>query len=140
MNVYLDASVLIALLTQDPHTGRANAYFQASQDVMIVSDFAAAEFSAVIARHVRDGRTTSLAAKAAFADFDTWVYLFAQRVGTDSSDVRTAEAFIRGLALNLRAPDALHVAIVQRLGATLATFDQKMAANAGALGIPLAAM
>lgn len=106
---------------------------------IFVSDFAAAEFSAAIARHVRMGKTTPQAAKANFSDFDAWVYLLAEHVETGSADVRTAGAFIRRLDLNLRAPDALHIAIAQRIGATLATFDERMAANAGILGTPVAA-
>ena len=53
MSVYLDASVLVALFTNDPLTVRAETFLRANPLVLIVSDFAAAEFSSVIARHVR---------------------------------------------------------------------------------------
>jgi len=139
LKVYLDTSFIIALQVEDPHNDRANSYMQDRQPEIVVSDFAAAEFSAAIARHVRMGKTTALAAKTNFADFDAWLYLFAQRVETSSADVRAAGAFIRRLDLNLRTPDALHIAIAQRIGATLATFDERMAANAGILGTPVAA-
>jgi len=36
----------------------------------------------------------------------------------------------------LRAPDAIHLAVADRLGATIATFDRGLAAAAEALGIP----
>jgi predicted nucleic acid-binding protein len=108
LKVYLDTSFIVALFVEDPHTDRANAFIQDRQPEIIVSDFAAAEFSAAIARYLRVGRTTREAAKAVFADFDAWTHLFAQRFETASPDVRTAEVFIRRLDLNLRAPDALH--------------------------------
>ena len=47
---------------------------------------------------------------------------------------RQRAAFLRRLDLTLRTPDALHIAIAQRLAAELMTFDQKMAASARALG------
>jgi predicted nucleic acid-binding protein len=53
VKVYLDASVLVALLTSDPLTARADAYLRANAPVLIVSDFAAAEFASAIARRVR---------------------------------------------------------------------------------------
>jgi predicted nucleic acid-binding protein len=37
----------------------------------------------------------------------------------------------------LRTPDALNIAISQRVGAALATFDDKMADNARSLGVPV---
>jgi hypothetical protein len=40
----------------------------------------------------------------------------------------------------LRTPDAINIAIAQRLDAALATFDAKMAFSARALGIELAAL
>lgn len=48
--------------------------------------------------------------------------------------MKAAEAFVRRLDLTLRAPDALHIAMAQRNGAALVTFDEKMAACAKALG------
>ena len=49
-------------------------------------------------------------------------------------DLAAATMFLRRLDLPLRTPDALHIAIAQRLGATLVTFDRQMAASAHALG------
>jgi uncharacterized protein len=40
--------------------------------------------------------------------------------------------------LPLRAPDAIHIAMAQRVGAALVTFDRRMAAAARALGIAAA--
>jgi predicted nucleic acid-binding protein len=53
VSVYLDASVLVALFTNDPLTARAETFLRANPLVLIISDFTAAEFSSVIARHVR---------------------------------------------------------------------------------------
>jgi predicted nucleic acid-binding protein len=54
------------------------------------------------------------------------------------SDRSAADLFIRRLDLPLRAPDAINIAIAQRVGATLATFDDKMAECARTLGTNVA--
>jgi predicted nucleic acid-binding protein len=55
VSLYLDASVLVALLTIDPLSARADALLDTHRTDLIVSDFAAAEFSSAIARRVRTG-------------------------------------------------------------------------------------
>jgi hypothetical protein len=42
VSVYLDASVLVALLMADLLTARADAFLRANTPILIVSDFAAA--------------------------------------------------------------------------------------------------
>lgn len=140
MSVYLDASVLVAMFTDGPFSDRSDAAFSAHVTELLVSDFAAAEFSSSIARHVRTSEMTPQMARDVFSDFDIWTGRAAARVETQSTDIRAAEAILRRLDLPLRAPDALHIAIAQRIGADLATFDEKMAACARALGTPLAAL
>jgi uncharacterized protein len=53
------------------------------------------------------------------------------------SRIAVATTFLRRLDLPLKTPDAIHIAIAQRLGATLVTFDRQMAASARALGTPV---
>jgi predicted nucleic acid-binding protein len=45
---------------------------------------------------------------------------------------------LRRLDLPLKTPDAIHIAIAQRVDATLVTFDWQMAAAARALGTIIA--
>ncbi len=74
-------------------------------------------------------------ARAAFSDFDIWSAESAHRVETRPADIAVATAFLRRLDLSLRSPDAINIAIAQRLSATLATLDRRMSANAIALGV-----
>jgi antitoxin (DNA-binding transcriptional repressor) of toxin-antitoxin stability system len=62
----------------------------------------------------------------------------AQQAAIAAADVTAATAFLRRLDLNLRTPDALNLPIAQRIGPAIATFDQRMAASAAALGTPVA--
>jgi predicted nucleic acid-binding protein len=137
--VYLDASVLVAFFTDDHFTLRADAFLDGYEDVLIISDFAAAEFASVIARQVRTKEFSAGSARDAFSSFDSWIARAAQPVEFGPLDVRTAEAFLRRLDLPLRTADAIHIAIARRIGASIATYDKKMAACARALGTAVVA-
>jgi uncharacterized protein len=134
LSLYLDASVLVALFVDDPFTARARAVLHSALPALIVSDLAAAEFASAIARLVRIGDAKPKAARATFATFDAWLVRETQFAETLSADVVAAAAFIRRLDLTLRAPDAIHIAIAQRVGADLFTFDKQMAKSARSLG------
>ncbi len=139
MRAYLDASVLVALLTDDPLTARADTFLRTGTPVLVLSDFAAAEFASAMARRVRNREITVEDARAAFSTLDVWAARATQRVETTAADVKLAEAALRRLDLTLRTPDALNIAIAQRVGAMLVTFDVKMASSARALGTEVAA-
>lgn len=137
MSVYLDASVLVALFTEDRFSRRADVFLRRAESILIVSDFAAAEFASAIARQVRTRDIARRDARIAFSAFDTWIARVAQRVEIGPPDVTAAEAFLRRLDLNLRTPDAVNIAVAQRIGAALFTFDTVMIKCARALGVPL---
>ena len=139
MSAYLDASILVPLFLNDPFSQRAEAFLSLRKPVAIVSDFAAAEFSSVLNRRVRTKETTEAEARSALQDFDVWIEETAQSVECDPADVRQADRFLRRLNLTLRAPDAIHIATAERIGAELATFDVRMIASARALGVAVAA-
>ncbi len=135
---YLDANFLVALLTPEPFSGRADAFLQTNTELLIVSDFAAAEFSSAVARRVRMREFTLPQARITLAGFDTWLARMADRVELSSAELAVATAFLRRLDLTLRTPDAIHIAIAQRIRATLVTFDQRMSESARALGMAVA--
>ncbi len=138
MDAYLDASVLVALLIHDALTARARAFLQTESLVLFVSDYAETEVASVIARRVRTRELTATEAKTAFDSLDHWTRTFTQRIETAPTDIAAAGAFIRRLDLTLRAPDAIHIAIAQRFGIEIATFDLGMASSATTLGVKVA--
>jgi predicted nucleic acid-binding protein len=139
VNLYLDASVVVALLTKDVFTSRAESYIRANAPLLIVSDFTAAEFASVIARRLRVREITEPIARVVFVEFDAWVIRSAEHADTTTADVIAAAGALRRLDLPLRTADAVNIAIARRIGATLMTFDEKMAASAKALGVVVAA-
>lgn len=136
MSIYLDASVISGLfIVQDALVVRARSIVFDDDEVLVVSDFAAAEFASVVARLTRTNQITQADAREVFDTFDTWRGQLTEREAVDPADIRVAAALIRRLDLNIRAPDAINLAIAQRLGASIATFDRGMVRNAGVLSI-----
>jgi uncharacterized protein len=138
VNLYLDASVIVALVTSDACTSRAESYLQGVAPMLIVSDFASAEFASVVARRVRMREISKSIARAAFAALDAWIMRSTERAETTTADVVAAALALRRLDPPLRNADALNIAIAQRIGATLMTFDEQMATSARALGVGVA--
>lgn len=138
MSLYLDASVLVALFLIDPASARAAAFLASHPAIILVSDFGAAEFSSALARRVRMRDLTREDGLLALEHFDTWMSRAAGRREITTADIGAADQMLRRLDVNLRTPDALHIAMTRRLEATLVTFDCGMAAAAGALGVAVA--
>lgn len=134
MSVYLDASILVSFFVNDSMSARADALVRSLSVPLLVSDFASAEFASALGRRVRMGRIGPDDAKATLSDLDAWVGGAANSVSLEAADISAASTFLRRLDLYLRTPDAIHIAIAQRVGAELATFDERMAECARALG------
>lgn len=133
MILYLDASALLPLVIQETNTSRAHELLRGN--ILVISDFALAEFSSGVARRVRLSEINDSGASVVFAALDAWMSNAARRESLTTGDVRVAISLLRRLDLGLRAPDAVNIAITQRCEAQLLTFDEKMARSARSLGI-----
>jgi len=135
VSLYLDASVLLPTLVAEQASAAVDAFFLASTDDWLVSDFTVAEVASGLSRLIRMGRLDAADAADRLADFDIW------RAGTTSTadvvaaDCRLANVYVRRFDLRLRAPDALHVAICRRLDFSLVTLRQQLVAAARELGV-----
>ena len=138
MSTYLDVNVLVALFVADPLNDRAEKAIRDLNDDLNISDLSTAEFSAVIARRVRTRDLNGSEARTAFTQFDAWCADYARTIEIAGGDVTTATAWMRRLDFALRTPDALHIAIAQRAGCTLLTFDRAMTKVARTLGLAIA--
>ncbi len=139
LDIYVDTSVVVQLIVDDVHTARAETMYLHNSGRILLGDFAAAAFASVISRRVRVGSLSTDEGRAAFTKLDQWMISDAYSVTMTSVDITTAPNFPRRLDLNLRAPDAVHIAICRRIGAVLANFDDKMTAAARALDVEIAA-
>jgi predicted nucleic acid-binding protein len=130
----LDASFLVPFLVEEPASDAVKAYLATRPD-RLISDFAAAEVASALSRLVRTGLLTAGQGAARLADFDAWRAAVSSTADIHAADVRLAYAYVRRFDLALRVPDALHLAIVNRLQATLVTLDRRLERAAWELGI-----
>jgi predicted nucleic acid-binding protein len=135
LRIYLDASILIALLTNDAHQLRATETLGKLRPVPVVSDLASLEFASAIARRFRTRELSDNEARAFLGFHDAWVEKDAEQVSSSASDIVMAKDFISRLDLNLRTADAIHIASCRRLDLPLWTFDVRMADCARKLGL-----
>lgn len=121
MTAYLDTSLLISLLAEDRHTARARAWSEQGNRI-IISTWAVAEASAVLALKVRQGVLSSAQRDQAERRITVLAANPLVMVSIEPMDVIDARALVLS-SRTLRAPDALHLAIAMRLSLDLATFD-----------------
>ncbi len=138
MKAYLDASVIVPLFLADTFTERAESLLRTPDLAPIVADWAVLEVSNVVSRRVRIRALTEEAALTVLANFDLWRGRWAADAETTPADVDAAIQLVRRFDLLLRGPDAIHIAITQRLGARLFTFDERMATSAAVVGLETA--
>jgi hypothetical protein len=136
LNAYLDTSVLVTMFTTDSHKQRLSTWLVATAGRLVLSDWTLTEFSSALAVARRTGRLNQAECDTAEESLQSWLDREPPAFAADPADIRAARRLIRSTASPLRAGDALHLAIAQRLGCSIATFDNAMRRAATALGIP----
>jgi uncharacterized protein len=134
----IDTSALVPLFVQEARTAQVRSFVTQADAALVVSDLARAEFASAIARRWRMREFSEGQAGRYFAIFDDWIIANAETASISDTDLQRANNWIRRLVLNLRAPDAIHLAICHRLQATILTFDTEMGQAARNLDIPRA--
>lgn len=125
MTVYLDASAVVSMFVADVNTPRAWS-LAGRHPAAAVSLWTIAEFSSALGVQVRMGRIDSAERVQAESMFDAWLALRPEPIAPVATDFAAARQMLRASAATLKTPDALHLAICDRLRMPLATFDQRM--------------
>lgn len=81
---------------------------------------------AALSRDLQVGRLTEDAIVQALLDFDA-LRANSERLNHNAADFLPAERIVRDFSTKLAAADALHLASAKNAGATLATFDARLA-------------
>lgn len=136
MIVTLDTSVLVAALTEDEVRSRDAVRMLQNPETWLISDWAAAEFSAAIRAKARRGELQMDKLGLVDASLDALIARLGGAFPIEVGDHRRSRALIVEDGA-IRAPDALHIVAAQRLGASLATFDDDQARAARVLGVPI---
>lgn len=136
--IYLDTSVLGALFFREPTASVIVTHLETvSQRDFCVSTWNLAEMASVGAIKERTGNIDAAERAAGLSAFNCFVSDSLTLAEVEPGDFRSAVVLLDTPTLALRAGDALHLAIVRRLRAKLATLDKRQALAANHYGIPI---
>lgn len=128
--VYLDTSIVVSLYFPDAHSARARAFVQQRRNDLAVSPWVGVELESVLNRMRRTaglGQQADQAIRTSYHGLINGGHV--TMLPIDHGDFQRAAALLT-IDAPLRSPDALHLALAERHRATLATFDEQLAATA----------
>ena len=126
--IYLDISFVAPLFREEATSSQvANFLARQSPGTLAVSKWAAVEFASLISRDVRMRALTATQGRRLIGEFDAMVADALVVLLPSANDFTLASQFVTNFATQLRAPDALHLAVAHNNGAEfVATLDSGM--------------
>lgn len=134
MIAYLDTSASANSIFADMGHQRIDRWIEERRPTMFYRDWMYGEFVAAVARRLRATGLDDATGEALIVAADRYLAGWSKEAAT-TDDLASAIAFVRKFHIGLHLPDAIHVAVAQRLGATLITTDRQQFRAAKALGI-----
>jgi len=135
MAAYFDTSVLIPLFFNEAGTAAARDQIALEADVW-VSHWTLAEFSSAVAFKLRSAQVHEPTVKTARRLFHELVTSRLTVVDVLREDFLNAAGLCESLpAPGLRTPAALHLAVAQRLGLIMVSFDQELISSCRACAV-----
>jgi uncharacterized protein len=136
--IYVDTSVIVSALTREADTALSQTWL-ASQETseLTISDWTVTEFASALSMKLRTGALNADHRADALSAFTRLCAESLRTLPATREDFRAAARFADQSELNLRAGDALHLAICANHGASLCTLDRRLAEAAPRVGVPV---
>lgn len=136
--IYVDTSVIVALLTAESRTQGVTAWYAGLSDTPACSDWLLTEFSSALSIKLRTGQISEANAKRVRKEFVVLADGGLRIVPVSRSAFVRAAEMVKLHDHGLRAGDSLHLAVALELEAShMATLDRTLAANARRNGMKL---
>ncbi|WP_054134112.1 type II toxin-antitoxin system VapC family toxin [Blastomonas sp. AAP25] len=134
---YLDTFVLVALLCREPRSEDVLTWlYRPETGPVAISKWTLVEFASALSLKLRTHSIAETDADRARAMLGDMLQNMLMALPLTDRDFHDAAEFCAFWHLNLRGPDALHLAIASRLNLSLATFDRVQFVAAQHFDIP----
>ena len=135
--IYVDTSVLGAIFFREPGAAELVARLERQRSGrLMISAWTLTEMASIGGIKQRIGAVDAEARQQALANFQRFASTQLGMTEIEPTDFRTAAVLIESPTA-LRAGDALHLAVARRLGARIASLDQRLCHASKALGLAL---
>jgi predicted nucleic acid-binding protein len=136
--IYLDTSFLTPLLREEATSAKVAGFLsQQAPGTLAVSKWASVEFASLTSRDVRMGTLTASQGRRLIAEFDSLIATSLILLIPVAKDFDLAREYVAHFTTQLRASDALHLAVAHTNSVEfVATLDSGMLAAARTLKIP----
>lgn len=138
MSAYLDTSIVVAAITSELLTPAVQGWLRRLATEAVISDWVVAETPSALSMKVRSGALAADQRDVATTEFDRWCAGILRIIPAWRADFHTAGCCAARAELNLRAGDALHLAVAGTELLAVATLARRIAAAAVTLGFTLA--
>jgi predicted nucleic acid-binding protein len=134
--LYVDTSVFVGALTHEADTRRSQTWL-AKQETseLTISDWTVTEFASALSIKLRTGALGAEHRAAALSAFTRLSAESLRVLQVAREDFRAAARYADQSQLNVRAGDALHLAICANHGAALCTLDRRLGEAARRVGV-----
>ena len=136
--IYVDTSVIVSALTREADTALSQTWLTSQEtSELTISDWTVTEFASALSMKLRTGALNADHRADALSAFTRLCAESLRTLPVTREDLRAAARFADQSELNLRAGDALHLAICANHGASLCTLDRRLAEAAPRVGVPV---